>query len=67
MSIKERLHQLIDEMNDDQANVLLIELEDESPPLSEAERRDIDLARRQLREGQGIPHDEVMRRLRAAQ
>jgi hypothetical protein len=66
MSTKERLHQLVDEMNDDQAAVLLIELEDEPPPLSEAERAEIDLARGQLRAGEGIPHDELMRRLRAA-
>ena len=34
MSSKERLHQLIDEMNDDQAAVLLLDLEEPREPLS---------------------------------
>lgn len=66
MSTKERLHQLIDEMNDDQAEVLLLDLAAAPPPLSDDERAEIQKARQELRDGKGIPHEEVMRRLRAA-
>jgi len=66
MSTKERLHQLIDEMNDDQAEVLLLDLAAAPHPLSDDERAEIQKARQELRDGKGIPHEEVMRRLRAA-
>ena len=65
MSTKERLHQLIDEMNDDQAAVLLIDLEEPRPPLTATEREQIEVARAELREGKGIPLDEVLRELRS--
>lgn len=66
MSTKERLHQIIDEMNDDQASVLLMDLEEPIPPLTADERAAIDEGREELRSGMGIPLDEAMRRLRAA-
>ncbi|MEO8540392.1 MAG: hypothetical protein ABI577_11680 [bacterium] len=64
MSTKERLHQIIEEMNDHQATVLLMDLE--VPPLTDDERAQIEVARDELRAGKGIPMDEAMRRLRAA-
>lgn len=66
MSSKERLHQLIDEMNDDQAAVLLMDLQEPRPPLTDQEREAIANARQELRDGRGIPLDEAMKRLRAA-
>ena len=66
MSTKERLHQLIDEMNDDQAAVLLLDLEEPRPPLTDQERDAIVTARQELRAGQGISLEEAMKRLRAA-
>ena len=66
MSTKERLHQLIDEMNEDQAAVLLMDLDAVPPPLSESERAEIHAARESLRAGKGIPLDEAIRRLRQA-
>jgi hypothetical protein len=66
MSSKERLHQLIDEMNDDQAAVLLLDLQEPRPPLTDQEREAIANARQELRDGRGIPLDEAMKRLRAA-
>ena len=64
MTAKERLHQLISEMNDDQAAVLLMDLEEPPPRLSDDERRAIGEARRELAAGRGIPNDEVMQELR---
>lgn len=64
MSTKERLHQLIDEMNDDQAAVLLMDLEEQRPALTSAEREEIAAARAELRHGRGIPLDEAIRRIR---
>jgi hypothetical protein len=66
MSTKERLHQLIDEMNDDQAAVLLMDLEEPRPPLTDQEHDAIAAARQELRAGQGISLEEAMKRLRAA-
>ena len=66
MSSKERLHQLIDEMNDDQAAVLLLDLQEPRPPLTDQEREAIANARQELRDGRGIPLDEAMKRLRGA-
>lgn len=66
MSSKERLHQLIDEMTDDQAAVLLLDLQEPRPPLTDQEREAIANARQELRDGRGIPLDEAMKRLRAA-
>lgn len=66
MSTKERLHQLIDEMNDDQAAVLLMDLEEPRPPLTDQEREAIANARQELRDGRGISLEEAMKRLRAA-
>lgn len=66
MSSKERLHQLIDEMTDDQAAVLLMDLQEPRPPLTDQEREAIANARQELRDGRGIPLDEAMKRLRAA-
>ncbi len=66
MSTKERLHALIDEMTEDQAAVLLMDLEQEPPPLTTAEESAIARARADLAAGKGIPHDELMRKLRAA-
>lgn len=64
MSTKERLHALIEEMNEDQAEMLLMNLEDAEPiPLTAAERADIDKGRSELRAGLGIPHEEVLKRL----
>lgn len=65
MSTKERLHQLIDEMNDEQAAVLLMDLK-EPPPLTDQERDAIVTARQELRAGQGISLEEAMKRLRTA-
>ncbi|NJD63792.1 MAG: hypothetical protein FIB00_00865 [Chloroflexi bacterium] len=66
MSTKERLHRLIDEMNDDQAAVLLMDLEEPRPPLTDEEREAIATARQELRSGEGISLEEAMKRLRAA-
>ena len=63
MSTKERLHQLIDEMNDDQAAVLLEDLEWEPGPLSEEDIAAIEKGREQARAGLGIPHEEALKRL----
>ncbi len=63
---RERLHQLIDEMNDDQAAVLLMDLEEPRPPLTDQEREAIANARQELRDGRGISLEEAMKRLRAA-
>ena len=66
MSAKERLHQLIDEMNEDQATVLLMDLDAVPPPLSDSEHAAIHEAREALRAGKGVPLDEAIRRLRQA-
>lgn len=67
MSTKERLHQIIDEMNDDQAAVLLMDLEDLRPRLSDEDRAAIEEGLKELRDGRGIPHEEAMRRLGLSQ
>ena len=51
-------------MNEDQAAVLLMDLEEPPPPLIDVERREIEEARRELAAGRGIPNEEVMRELR---
>ncbi|HMO96533.1 MAG TPA: hypothetical protein PKD27_10470 [Tepidiformaceae bacterium] len=63
MTVKERLHQLIDEMHEDQAAVLLLDLE-ECDVGEDALIAEIARARDELRRGEGIPHDEAMARLR---
>jgi hypothetical protein len=62
MSAKERLHELIDGMHDDQAEVLLLELERPMPPLTPEDIASIERGRAELRAGKGIPHEEVLRR-----
>ncbi|MGE3075928.1 MAG: hypothetical protein AB7N24_08585 [Dehalococcoidia bacterium] len=52
MSTKERLHQLIDEMNEDQAAVLLMDLNEPMPRLSAEDVAAIDEGLSQLRAGQ---------------
>lgn len=64
MSTKERLHRLIDEMNDDQAAVLLMDLEYEPGPLSPGDVESIDRGRAQARAGQLRTTEEVFERLR---
>jgi hypothetical protein len=64
MSTKERLHQLIDEMNDDQAAVLLMDLEYEPRPLSPEDIESIERGRAQARAGQLRTTGEVFERLR---
>lgn len=64
MSTKEQLHQLIDEMNDDQAAYLLVELQQASPPLTEEDREAIARGRDQARRGTGRTTAEVFERLR---
>jgi hypothetical protein len=63
MSTKERLHEIIDEMDEDQAEGLLMELDRPSPPLSAEDIASIERGRAELRQGKGIPHEEVLRRL----
>ncbi|MFN8618836.1 MAG: hypothetical protein U0837_17265 [Dehalococcoidia bacterium] len=64
MSTKERLHQLVDEMNDDQADELLERLEFVAPPLSEEDRASIERGRAQARAGQLRTTEEVFASLR---
>ena len=64
MSTKERLHQLIDEMNEDQAAVLLMDLEREPGLLSEDDRAAIDRGRAQARQRLSTSTEEVLKRLR---
>ncbi len=64
MSTKERLHQLIDEMNDDQAEVLLLDLAYEPGPLSPEDIESIERGRAQARAGQLRTTEEVFERLR---
>ncbi|MCC6960531.1 MAG: hypothetical protein IT301_11840 [Dehalococcoidia bacterium] len=62
MSTKERLHQLIDEMNEDQAAVLLMDLEWEPSPLSAEDREAIARGLADSEAGRTRPHAEVMKR-----
>jgi len=63
MSSKERLHQLIDEMNDDQAAVLLLDIEEPREPLSTEDIGSIKRGRAQTRAGKLRTTDEVFERL----
>ena len=65
MSTKERLHQIIDEMNEDQAAVLLTDPDGPRPPLTDEEREGVAGARGERRAGKGIPLEEAIRWLRA--
>ncbi len=58
MTAKERLHQLIDEMHDDQAAVLLMDLE--RPPLSEADHEAIARGLADSEAGRTFSEQEVM-------
>lgn len=62
MSTKERLHKLIDEMNDDQAAVLLLDLEEPRPSLSEEDKASISRAFADSEAGRTRPHADVMRK-----
>lgn len=64
MSVKEKLHRLIDEMNEDQAAVLLMDLETPPPPLTPEDRASIARGREQARSGQLRTTEEVFDRLR---
>lgn len=64
MSAKARLHELIDEMNDDQAEVLLLDLAYEPGPLSPEDIESIERGRAQARAGQLRTTEEVFERLR---
>lgn len=64
MSTKERLHQLIDEMNEDQAAVLLLDLEQPNWRLTEEDRASVERGRAQAREGGSLSTEEVFARLR---
>ena len=63
MSSKERLHQLIDEMNDDQAEVLLLDIEEPREPLSTEDIASIKRGRAQARARKLRTTDEVFERL----
>lgn len=64
MSVKEKLHRLIDEMNDDQAAVLLMDLETPPAPLTPEDRASIERGLQQARAGQLRTTEEVFERLR---
>ncbi len=58
MTAKERLHQLIDEMHDDQAAVLLMDLE-ERHALSDEDRASIERGFADSKAGRTTPHAEI--------
>ena len=62
MSTKERLHQIIDEMNDDQASVLLMDLEAPRPPLTNEDREAIARGLADSEAGRTRPHADVMKK-----
>ena len=62
MSPKARLHELIEQMNDDQAAVLLMELDLPYPPLTAEDIASIERGRADSRAGRTTPHEEVMHR-----
>ncbi len=64
MSTKERLHALVDEMNEDQADELLERLEFVPAPLSEEDLASIERGRAQARAGQHRTTEEVFESLR---
>jgi hypothetical protein len=64
MSTKERLHQLIDAMQDDEAADLLDDLEFQPAPLSDEDIASIERGRAQAKAGQLRPTEEVFERLR---
>ena len=64
MTAKERLHELIEEMHEDQAEVLLMDLERPMPPFTPEDVASIERGRAQARTGQSRTTDEVFERLR---
>jgi len=66
MTAKERLQEWLDHLDEEDAEEVLGILEIEGPvrrPLTDEERASIDRGLAALARGEGIPHDEVFRRL----
>lgn len=59
MTVKEKLHQLIDEMHEDQAFGLLEELERPLPPLSAEDRESIERGFADSKAGRTRSHESV--------
>ena len=59
MTVKEKLHKLIDEMHEDQAAVLLMDLE-EHEPLSEEDRKEISAGLADAEAGRVFDEAEVL-------
>jgi predicted transcriptional regulator len=60
MTVKERLHRLIDEMHEDQAYGLLMDLEQPLPPLTAEDRASIERGFADSRAGRTKPHAEIV-------
>ncbi len=67
MTAKQALRNYIEELSDDEALALLHRLEDEAqellPPLTDEQLASVQRGLAQSERGEGIPHEEVLRRL----
>ena len=69
MTAKQALHAYIEALAEDEAAWLWQKIQwdkdERAQPLTDTEAAEVAMAIRSLRRGEGIPHDEAMRRLRA--